>query len=148
MSKSQKRPGKMLGFYADNTLDERLTRAAEKAKISKSQLVKNLMECALDQMEAMNRVGMLSMGVFFADFKKNFNQSVETTINQVLHPETEMIPPEEAEPSPSPSSNKVLHPEEAETTEIPPPVPSPPAPSDSGSAIRVKVIEQSLPGLG
>lgn len=87
MSKSQKRPGKMLGFYADDKIDERLTRMAEKAKISKSQLVKNLVEVALDQMEAMDRVGLLALGVFFRDFKEIFNRSVETTVREVVRHE-------------------------------------------------------------
>lgn len=87
MSTSQKRPGKMLGFYADETIDERLTRMADKAKISKSQLVKNLVECALDQMEAMDRVGLLTLGVFFRDFKEIFNRSVESTVREVIHRE-------------------------------------------------------------
>lgn len=87
MSKSQKRPGKMLGFYADDKIDERLTRMSEKAKVSKSQLVKNLVEVALDQMEAMDRVGLLSLGVFFRDFKEIFNRSVESTVSEVIRHE-------------------------------------------------------------
>lgn len=87
MSTSQKRPGKMLGFYADDKIDERLTRMAEKAKISKSQLVKNLVVCALDQMETMDRVGLLSLGVFFRDFKEIFTRSVEKTVREVIRHE-------------------------------------------------------------
>lgn len=84
MSKSQSRPGKIIGIYADVDLDERLTRMAEKAKLSKSQLAKNFLEVALDQMESLDRIGLLGLTVFFRDFKENFSKAAQETKRQVM----------------------------------------------------------------
>ncbi|MGE4297636.1 MAG: hypothetical protein AB7E47_06370 [Desulfovibrionaceae bacterium] len=87
MSTSQKRPGKVISFYADEKTNQQIDYYSEKLGLTKSQFIKNIIEVGLDEARMLNKLGLFALGVFLRDFGDKLRKSIKKTKEDMLKDE-------------------------------------------------------------
>jgi len=65
---------KPLTCWADKEFVVRIDKLSEKAGLTRSKLVQNLLEVAVDEMELMQSLGILSTAIVFRDLKETIKK--------------------------------------------------------------------------
>ena len=68
----------MLNLRISRELNEELNRYARKVKISKSRLIRNIIESSVDELRVLDRLGVLWM----AGTARGFSEAVKTKLNE------------------------------------------------------------------
>lgn len=66
---------KIIGLQVDQVLVDRIDTLAEKASLSRSKLMMNLLEVGVDYLEFMDDLGIVAVVKVFKDMKENFKKT-------------------------------------------------------------------------
>jgi hypothetical protein len=78
-----KKQGKALLMWVDLETAERVSRIAKKLEISNSQLLRNVALCGLDDAEALDKIGMLSLAMLIKKTKEKLQSLSEEGRKQI-----------------------------------------------------------------